>query len=229
MSANTLSKDLHTKAFVLRRTNYAETDRVINLITPEGKISAMAKGVRKEKSKLAGGIELFCLIDVVIHQGRNEFGMLTSAKMLQYYENIVIDLQKLELGSMVLKQVSRAAEHGDSPEYFSLVEQTMPALNGKTNLELIESWFLLNLARVSGEELNLHRDTKGNKLEPNQTYVWDNLESALKPQVGGNIGANEIKLMRLMLSSKLELVSHVKNLEPMLPSILHIAKSINKL
>ena len=43
-------KDLKTRALVLRRTNYGESDRILNLITPVGKVSAMAKGVRKEKS-----------------------------------------------------------------------------------------------------------------------------------------------------------------------------------
>ena len=63
MSKNTLdNKDIRTKAFVLKRTNYREADRILNLITPEGKISAIARGARREKSKLAGGIEMFCLI-----------------------------------------------------------------------------------------------------------------------------------------------------------------------
>ena len=48
-----------TEAIILRRTNYGEADRVISLITPDrGKISGIAKGVRKPKSKLAGGLEL---------------------------------------------------------------------------------------------------------------------------------------------------------------------------
>ena len=50
------SRDKRTQAIVLRRTNYGEADRILQLLTPEGKKSVMAKGVRKEKSKLAGGI-----------------------------------------------------------------------------------------------------------------------------------------------------------------------------
>ena len=54
------------KAIVLRRTNYAEADRVLQLLTPKGRRSVIAKGVRRERSKLAGGIELFAICDVVI-------------------------------------------------------------------------------------------------------------------------------------------------------------------
>ena len=46
-----MQNDIRTKAYVLRRTNYGEADRILNLITPEGKISVIAKGVLKEKSK----------------------------------------------------------------------------------------------------------------------------------------------------------------------------------
>ena len=46
------SKDIKTCAYVLRRTNYGEADRILNIITPLGKMSVIAKSVRKEKSNL---------------------------------------------------------------------------------------------------------------------------------------------------------------------------------
>lgn len=52
-------KTYRTQAVVLRRTNYGEADRILQLLTPDGRRSVMARGVRKEKSKLAGGVELF--------------------------------------------------------------------------------------------------------------------------------------------------------------------------
>ena len=97
MLTNTQPKDIRTLAYIIKRTNYGEADRVLNILTPEGKLSAMAKGVRKEKSKLAGNIEMFCLIDMNIHQGKNEFGVVTGARMLKYYSNLVIDLPRMEL------------------------------------------------------------------------------------------------------------------------------------
>ena len=81
MRENTQNKDYRTLGFVLRRTNYGEADRILNIITPKGKISAIAKAARKEKSKLAGGIEMFSLTDLNIHQGRSEFAIITGAKM----------------------------------------------------------------------------------------------------------------------------------------------------
>ena len=81
-------KTVRTKAIVLRRTNYGEADRVVQFITPDGRISVMARGVRKQKSKLAGGIELFAVSDVVIGTGKGELGILTSAKLDRFYRHI---------------------------------------------------------------------------------------------------------------------------------------------
>ena len=47
MSAKT-PDDIRTLAYVLRRTNYGEADRILNLLTPTGQYSAIARGVRKE-------------------------------------------------------------------------------------------------------------------------------------------------------------------------------------
>ena len=54
--------DLKTDAIVLKRVNYREGDRIITFLTPDGRLSAIAKGARKEKSKLAGGIEILFLV-----------------------------------------------------------------------------------------------------------------------------------------------------------------------
>ena len=50
-----MTQTLRTKCIILRRTNYGEADRILTVLTPEhGQLSVMARGVRKEKSRLAG-------------------------------------------------------------------------------------------------------------------------------------------------------------------------------
>ena len=223
-----MSKDIRTKAYVLRRTNYGESDRILNLLTESGYISAIAKGVRKEKSKLAGGIELFCLSDLTLHEGKNNsLYTLTSSRMLEYYDKIPIDLKKLELASVVLKNISRVAESSDGSVYFDLVRQTLRAINIGIDLNLIELWFWFNFAKASGEEINLIRDVSGLPLAKDITYVWDVKEKSLRPQMGGFIGEDEIKLMRFLLSSRLNTVSRLEKYEHLLPPALFIAKSVN--
>ena len=203
------NNDIRTVGYVLRRTNYGEADRILNLITPVGKIAVIARGVRKMKSKLAGGIEPFTRSDFQI-QGRGELGILTSAKMQKYYSRIVQNLERMELAAKILKRVDAVAENTNSEEYFMLVDQGLAAIDAGENLELVEAWFLLNLKRIMGEEVNLYRDVNGEKLEVDEKYNWDSFEWALRLDAKGKFGVNEIKMLRLMASNDLNIVRKIK-------------------
>lgn len=224
-----MSNDLRTRAVVLRRTNYGETDRILTLLTPEGRHSVLAKGVRKEKSRLAGSIELFTVADVVIHQGRTDLGTLTGAKMLQFYSNLLSDFPRLELASDFLKKIDRAAAGVSSPEHFSILTQSLSGLNRGFSTELTQAWFLFNIARISGEEVNFLCDISGVKLDPTMIYSWDFTEQALRPDSVGRISAREIKLARFLLSNQLSWATKIDDLEQMLPALLPIAKAANKM
>ena len=227
--SKTTQHDLKTSGYVLKRTNYGEADRILNIITPEGKISAIAKAVRREKSKLAGGIEMFSLSDYVIHQGRSEFGVVTSAKMVRYYGNIVKDYNKMELAAMVLKKISQAADQVDNAEYFTIVKQCLEALDSGDDYERIEAWFLINLTKARGDEINLHRDVKGEKLLAEKRYDWDRYESAFFERENGEYGADEIKFLRLMLVTKYSTIRKVKTSEEVEKRALFMSRIFSKM
>lgn len=220
-----MPSDLRTKAIVLRRTNYGESDRILTILTPEGKLSVLARGVRKEKSLLAGGIELFSLADIVVHQGRSRIGTLTSAKMLQFFGQIMTDISRLELASKFLKTFDRATEQVSDLVYFDLLVQILTGINQGLPNQLVEIWGTLNLARVSGEEINLIYDINGKKLDQNSTYHWEQSESALCLDSHGDISAKEIKFARFLLSNKLALAAKVDNYDQFLPPLLILAKT----
>lgn len=222
-----MPSDLRTRAIVLRRTNYGESDRILNLITPEGKISALAKAARKEKSRLAGGIELFTIADVVIHQSKTHgMGILTSAKMLKFYGKILTDFNKLTLASDFLKKIARFADNNDSPEYFDLLKQGLNALDKDIQQALVEIWFSFNLSRINGEEINLIRDISGENLCPDVRYNWDFTEKALRPHPQGTIGAREIKVARFLLTNPLMLASSVNQIDITIPALKPIMQSV---
>lgn len=207
---NTRGNDIRTRGYVLRRTNYGEADRILNIITPNGKISAIAKGVRKEKSKLAGGIEMFTLTDYNIHVGKSSLGVVTGAKMLRHYGEIIKDLDKVELAAMILKKTSKMAENLDGSEYYNVVDQGLKAMNDGKNLGIVEAWCLLNLKKAAGEEINLYRDIDGVKLAPEKQYNWDVAEMSFFENKQGKYGADEIKVLRLMLGNTLNLIWKIK-------------------
>lgn len=219
--------DLKTEAIVLRRTNYGETDRILNVLTLEGKISCLAKGVRKEKSKLAGGIELFTLSEITLHKSvKSDLQLLTSAKMKVFYSNLLSDYSRLELASKILKELNRITEQVDNDEFFSILKQSLEGLNNGYDLRLVETWFNFNLAKARGEQINLLTDTDGDKLKENLNYVWDSTSEAFKKLLKGNVGADEIKIMRMILVSPLALISRIKGLEKHLDQIEYISKSV---
>lgn len=209
-TSNNTIKDLRTTGYVLRRTNYGEADRILNLITPQGKFTVMAKGVRKSRSKLAGGIEMFTLSDYNIHFGRGDFGTLTGATMLTHHSNIIKDLARMELAALILKKISLASESSDSPNYFHIVDQSLTSLNHQIDIRLIEAWFWLNLIKTTGEEINLYRDLAGTKLSPDQLYDWNIAEACFSPTPTGTYNADDIKLLRLLTTTDLTLCTRIK-------------------
>ncbi len=221
-------RDVRTLAYVLRRTNYGEADRILNLITPEGKMSAIAKSVRKEKSRLAGNIEMFSLIDINLHFGKNDLAVVTGAKMVRFYSKILTDFNKMELAAMILKKISLGAESSDNPEFFQIVDQCLYALNDGVDVSIVEAWFCFNYAKAMGEQVNMYRDQAGDKLEANEKYVWDAHELVLMQNENGDIDGDIIKIVRLMLTSDIKIVMRIKNLDEKMPMILKIARSVNK-
>lgn len=221
------SYDIKTKAYVMRRTNYGEADRILNIITPLGKMSVMAKGVRKLKSKLAGAVEMFCLSELNIHQGNSEIYTLTGAKMLKYYNQILTDYNKMELASEILKWANKYAEGTESEAFFEIVDESLGAINDGVSLSLVEGWVRINFLKNIGEEINLYRDNGGEKLSAEENYDWDSMERAFFKNPGGEFGADEIKLMRLMTTSKLKLVTRVKDADGKIEKILRLVRSLN--
>ena len=223
-----MQSDIKTLAYVLKRTNYGEADRILNLITPSGKMSAIAKGVRKEKSKLAGGVEMFSLVELVIHVGKGDMGTVTSAKMIKFFDKILKDYGKTELAAMILKKISTASEHSGSLKFFEITDECLSALNSSVNTTLIESWFLINMVKETGEDINLYRSADGEKLTAEKKYVFDTVESAFCEKENGDYGANEIKMLRLIVTNKLSTVAKIKGYEQYLPSIIKFARIVAK-
>ena len=132
-----------TQAIILRRTNYGEADRILTLLTPLGQRSVMARGVRKEKSKLAGDIELFAISDVVITSAKGNLGILTAARLIHFYSHIVEDYDRLQCGYEVTNLVTKASEQIDDSGWFDVVSEVYMGLDNVTvPLQLTQCWLI---------------------------------------------------------------------------------------
>lgn len=216
---------LRTRAIVLRRTNYGEADRVLQLLTPHGKRSVMARGVRREKSRLAGGIELFAICDVVIGEGRGELGILTSARLVQFYRHIMEDYDRMQFAYAVIKLITKASEMVDEPEWYDVMAEVLMALDAPSvSIELTETWFYLHYAALLGHELNLYHDAEGKKLEVEKSYRYDETEQGFVESAASDIRSEHIKLLRLIATRPIKILAQVGGIDAIKADCLLVAR-----
>ncbi len=194
-------KTFRTQAIILARTDYGEADRIITFITPDhGKVTAIAKGVRKQKSKLAGGIELFSVSDIIFIPGRRDIDTIVSTRLIKHYGCIVKALDRTNAGYEFIKKLNKATEDAAESAYFDLLNQAFQALDDNTiNLVLIEVWFSAQLLRLAGHTPNLRTDAAGQMLQSGAKYDFDFEKMCFA--VGQGFGADHIKFLRLLFSA----------------------------
>jgi len=192
-----------TRAIVLSRINFHEADRIVSVITPDsGKLSLIAKGSRKPRSKLAGGIELFSINEISVRPGKSDIKTLTSSRLEKPFSNIVTDYERTMLAYKLLKLTNRNTEVATESEYFWLIEQMLESLDDlEINITLIELWFTMQLLRMSGHAPDLKQDTSMNLLNKNKEYLFDVSKMAFYQHSSGVYGESHIKLLRLAMST----------------------------
>jgi DNA repair protein RecO (recombination protein O) len=201
-----------TRGIVLSRTDYGEADRIITMLTPDyGKLRLMARGVRKPKSKLAGGIELFSVSDLSFIRGRGEIGTLISTRLIKHYGSIVQHIGRVQLGYELIKMLNKATEDQPEPEYFELLEQAFVALDDAViDPTLIRLWFGAQLLRQAGHRPNLHTTIEGDKLQVDQTYNFDHDNVSFTSHAAGHFTTNDIKFLRLAFSgNQPQVLAHI--------------------
>lgn len=222
---------INTKGIVLRRLDYQEADRIVRFITADkGKVSVIAKGVRKAKSKLAGGIELFSISEVGFIKGKSDLGTLVSCRLEKHFDNIVKDIDKTMLGYQMLKKVDKVTEDNDNEEFYAIIKTSLNALDDASiPIELIEIWFVLRVLDAEGRLPNLMTNSKGEKLEEKESYTFDFDSMSFIEKANGEFIASDIKFLRLVTSQRIpQNLKNIVGLESYLPKVLGLTKNIEK-
>ena len=192
-----------TIAIVLKRIDYGEADRIVTVLTPDaGKLSLMAKGARRVKSKLAGGIELLSTSEINYIAGKGSLDTLVSSRLIRHYGLIVQNIDRTMLAYELIKLLDKVTEDQPETAYYELLEQTFFVLDDQTvSVDFIRVWFSAQLLRLAGHTPNLLTDTTGVKLSAAKRYEFDYDATALNLRDGGTFGVNEIKYLRLLFSA----------------------------
>lgn len=199
-----------TTAIVLRRTNFGEADRIVSILTPEGKFGLVAKGVRRLQSKLAAGIEPLSENELNVIEGKGELLTLTSARLLEAWENLLHDYDRLQLAYGFMKHIDRLTEPQTGGELYPLLRTALQTLNRPTSsAELVELWFDLQILKSSGHQPELQRDGDGERLSEDATYQLDPTRGTLLAHEQGTLHNQHIKLWRLSLNHSIEAIAKV--------------------
>jgi DNA repair protein RecO (recombination protein O) len=123
---------LKTEAIVLRSIRYGEADRILHLYTPHhGRISAIAKGVRRSRSRFGARLEPFFHVRAMLHEGRSELLTVTGVDTIATHAALRDRAATLDCAARACDAVSRLFETGDPhPEVFRLLANELALLSG---------------------------------------------------------------------------------------------------
>jgi DNA repair protein RecO (recombination protein O) len=122
---------LKTEAIVLRTIRYSEADRILHIYTPQrGRLSAIAKGVRRARSRFGGRLEPFFRLDLVLYEGRGDMLTVTSAETVAGYPRLRDDARALDGAARACEAVARIFDDGEpNPGVYHLLANELALLD----------------------------------------------------------------------------------------------------
>lgn len=165
-----------TQGVVLKRRNFHEADRILTIFTKKlGKISARARGVRKTKSKLAGHLEPYMLVDMRLAEGVTWY-TLTEAQIIEAFPKLRLNLKQTSAAYYVGELVTLLFQDNDPhPRIFNLLVEMLGMLEQGKNGLLLPS-FLWHVMAEIGYSPELFYCVKcAKKLTQNDLYFSHSL------------------------------------------------------
>ncbi len=198
-----------TTGIVLRRMNLGEADRIITFLTRDhGKVRAVAKGVRRIKSRMAGHLEPFGTVELMFAEGRN-LDIITSARLLRSADSITEHPNSLAQSFLLAEMLDRLTLEGaEQTVLFDVVDNCYLDLSQRGGDAVVELYFKLRLLETLGYRPRLDGCSVCGNRDLRDAYYFE-------PEIGGIvddtcsisrqflISLNQIKLWRLMLSNLL--------------------------
>jgi len=151
-------KTYKTEAIVLRSLRFSEADRILHLYTAHrGRIGAIAKGVRKTKSRFGARLEPLSHVELMLHEGAGELQTITGAELLRSHRSSREDQYRLNVGLIGAEAMLRLFGEPEANErafgalarFLDLLDET-PAAATRPALDPLVLSFQLKLLWVAG-------------------------------------------------------------------------------
>lgn len=149
-------KEFATTAITLKSYNLSESDKILLLFTKEkGFIRAVAKGIKKSKSKFAGRLELLNVNELIIREGKN-MGTITECETQKVFPKLRLDYDKLIYSLFLGELVTLFISEGEiSEDIYDLLIDTLETMEKTDNPLLYTIWFEVQLLTLLGYQSNL--------------------------------------------------------------------------
>lgn len=198
-------KSLKTLGIIIRRTNFSEADRILTILTDRlGKVKAIAKGVRKIKSKMAGALEPYMLVNLQLHEGKTFF-IVTGAEIIEEYKNIHLDVKKTAEAYVVGELIDKFVEENhQANEIFEISKEVLKTIDqNEKSFNVIA--YELKIIEAAGFKPELYNCLHcKEKLSAGDNF-WDHVEGGVLCRTcqqkflhGTNISDEAIKALRFM-------------------------------
>jgi len=147
-----------TEAIVLRSMRFGEADRVLHLYTLEhGRVGAVAKGIRRTKSRFGGRLEPMSHVELVLHEGRGELQTITGVQLVRPHSAARDGHYRLSVGFIGLEAVLKLfpEQEGNDRAFAALARfldllDEVEARDGRPALDPLVLAFQLKLLWLAG-------------------------------------------------------------------------------
>ncbi len=211
-----------TQGFVLKKTDLREADQVFDIFTKDfGKLEILGRAIRKIKSKLRSGADLFYLSEVEFIQGKT-YKTLTDAITIEKFKNIRNDLEKLKAAYKIAEVADSLIKGQERDEQiWNLLDEVFEKLNNysllTTSYSLIYYYFVWNLLSILGYQIDLYNCVICRKnLIPLKLYFSSEEGGIIcaacfdKTNERIDISSEVIKILRLLLKKDWNILLRLK-------------------
>lgn len=179
-------RSFRVEAVVLRHRDYGEADRLLTLYTLQmGKLGAIAKGVRKPRSRKAGHLEPFTRVSLQLARGR-DLMIVTQAETIDAYLFLRADLLLTTYAAYVVELTDRFSyEEGENRALYRSLVNTLERLNAAEVPEVVVRYYEMRLLDQVGFRPRLMECANcATTIQPQDQYFSAELGGALCPRCG---------------------------------------------
>jgi DNA repair protein RecO (recombination protein O) len=145
------SHSYNSEGIVIGRRNFGEADRILSIYTKDhGRISLIAKGIRRPKSRKRGHVEVFSLVKFQANSGHG-IDLMTEADISDDFKEIRASLPRITLAYYFMEVVGKITHEGEkNEELFNLIRSSLNKLKSEKKLKDMRMAFILKLLTILG-------------------------------------------------------------------------------